>query len=187
MDYIGDLAALTDEELLARSLGNPALFEVLVVRYHALFLERAHYILKSRDDAEDAVQDTFVRVYRFAPKFQGSQGSFKSWSVTILMNVVRTRYQKKAKEWGREAPLTPEHYETLPEPSTKEAIQAKDIIERSFAFLPEDTVRILRLATIEELPYEEIARKEGISVGAVKTRVHRAKKALREVVGDLRV
>lgn len=187
MELQNNLAALSDEELLSRSLKDPALFEMLVVRYQRIFFEKALYVLKSKDDAEDAVQDAFVRVYRFAPQFRGDAGSFRSWSVTVLMNVVRTRYQKKSTEWTRHAPLTPEHYETLAAPSEKNAIQARDIIVRAFAHVPKDVARILELACIQELPYEEIARMEGISVGAVKTRVHRAKKVLRKTIGDIRI
>lgn len=187
MEYARDLAELTDEELLFRSLGNPGLFEALVLRYQRLFLEKALYVVKSKDDAEDVVQDTFVRIYRFAPRFSGDEGTFRSWAVTILMNVARTRYQKKAKERQRNAPLSQEHYETLSAPPEKDAIQARDIIERALDSVPESAARILRLASLEGLPYEEIARREGMSVGAVKTRVHRAKKILKQTIGDIRV
>lgn len=187
MEYVHDLTEMSDEALLSHSTTHPSAFEILVARYQSHFLERALYIVKTKDDAEDVVQDAFVRIYRFAPRFNESMGSFKSWAMTILMNVARSRYQKKAKEWKRSASLTQEHYEALPAPSEKDALQAKDIITRALEHVPEDIARILRLAFIEELPYSVIAEREGIQVGAVKTRVHRAKKVLKETIGDIKI
>lgn len=183
--HIDDIAKLSDESLLSYALEHPDAFEVLVRRYQHEFLERALRVLRNRDDAEDTVQDTFVRIYRFGGRFRGAQGTFKSWALTILLNTARTRYQKKAREWKRTAPLTPEHYETLASPSERDAVHAKDIIERSLALLGEETAVLLRLAFIEELPYEEIATRSGMKVGAVKTRIHRAKKSLRALIGSI--
>jgi len=187
MDHVHtqELGNLSDEQLLEYALKSPSAFEFLVVRYQKLFLERALYIIKDRDEAEDVVQDTFVRIYRFAPRFCGDSGSFKSWAMTILMNVARTKYQKKAKEWKRTAPLSSEHYESLSAPSEHDAAHAKDIIERAFAFVPNDVAHILKLAFIEQLSYREIADREDSTEGAIKTRVHRAKKVLRNIIGDV--
>lgn len=187
MEHVSSLQQMTDEELLLNSLKKPDLFEILVSRYQRQFLERATFVVKDRDEAEDIVQDTFVRIYRFAPRFRGEEGTFKAWGTTILMNVARTRYQKKAKSWARFAPLTPEHYESLKDDSLDvDASYAKDELERAFLLMDEETANILKQAYIENVPYQEIAEKEGISVGAVKTRVHRGKKVLRDIVLDRR-
>lgn len=185
MDHVQDLNNLSDEVLLERSLKEPQAFEVLVTRYQKDFLNRASFVVKSRDVAEDVVQDTFVRIYRFAPRFKESHGTFKAWAMTILMNVARTRYQKQAKEWGRTSTLEPEHYESLAAPSEKDAILAKDTIERALEKAPQEVASLLRLAFIEGLSYEEIAEREGVTVGAIKTRVHRGKKVLRTIITEL--
>lgn len=185
MDHAHDLTALTDEELLERSLKVPSAFEVLVARYQKKFLERAMFVVKNRDDAEDIVQDAFVRMYRFASRFNGEAGNFQAWAMTILMNVARTRYQKRAKEWLRTAPLTPDHYESLAEPSDQDATLAKDVVERLLTRVPDDVARLMRLAFLEGLAYKEIATKEGMSEAAVKTRIHRAKKVLRGLIKEL--
>lgn len=185
MDQVYDLSAFSDEDLLRQSLRSPSAFELLVTRYQAHFLERAGYVVKSKDEAEDVVQETFIRIYRFAPRFDAGAGTFRAWATTILMNVARTRYQKQMLARGRMAPLTTEHYESLAAPSTKDAALAKDTVERALQSAPEDVAIILRLAYIEELPYHEIAARLDVSVGAVKTRVHRAKKLLRGIVGTM--
>lgn len=185
MDQVFDLHALTDEELLTRSIAAPSAFEVLLSRYQSQFLDRAMHVVKSRDEAEDVVQETFVRIYRFAPRFDAGAGTFRAWGMTILMNVARTRFQKQALQRGRVALLDPDHYESLAAPDTKEAAYAKDTVERALKEAPPETAEVLRLAYIEELPYQEIAERLSVSVGAVKTRVHRAKKLLRGIIGTL--
>src|SRR3989338_4182867 len=142
MDHVYDLTALSDEELLARSVESPSAFEVLLSRYQKTFLERAEYIVKSRDEAEDVVQEAFIRIYRFAPKFRGEEGTFRAWSLTILMNVARTHYRKGARTRQVITPLEPEHYESLPDASAKEAVYAKDEITRILGKVPEETANI---------------------------------------------
>jgi RNA polymerase sigma-70 factor (ECF subfamily) len=181
-----DLQTLSDEELLALSQKKPAAFEFLVSRYQSQFLTRAQMVVKTRDAAEDVVQDAFVRMYRFAPRFDAAQGNFRSWALTILMNVARTHYAKRARERGHTAPLTPEHYESLADDSLedKEGPEgyARETIAKALAEAPEDVAEILTLAFIEGLPHAEIGERLGISAAAVKTRVHRAKAVMRDII-----
>ncbi len=183
---VDDLLSLSDEALLELSLQRPGAFEILVARYQSQFLSRAQSVTRSRDTAEDVVQDTFVRIYRFAPRFRGEEGSFRAWSLTILMNVARTHYAKQARQRGQVASLDPEHYESLADLSVpdKEGHEgyAKEVIEKALALVSPEVAQILTLAYIDDLPYAEIAVRLSISVPAVKTRVHRAKAELRKVV-----
>lgn len=176
---------LTDEELLRESLRNPDAFEHLMIRHQREFLSRAQAVVKSRDEAEDVVQETFVRMYRFAPKFSESSGTFRAWSITILMNVARTKYQKAAKERGTFVHLEDEHYASLPDTNRTdhEIYLDTEDVKRVLAKVDADTAEILSLAYLEGLPYEEIASLKSISVGAVKARVHRAKIAVRNALG----
>ena len=188
MKAMGEFLSLSDEELLELSLKKPSAFELLISRYQSQFLVRAQGVLRSRDAAEDVVQETFVRIYRFAPRFSAASGTFRSWSLTILMNVARTHYRKASRDRGEVALLDPEHYESLADPNvTKEgdAAYAKEVIEKALPQVPKDAAHILALAFIEDLPYKEIAERLDISVPAVKTRVHRAKAELRRVIGAI--
>jgi RNA polymerase sigma-70 factor (ECF subfamily) len=186
MKGMDDITALSDEELLELSLTKPSAFEILLSRHQTEFLSRAQGVVRSRDGAEDVVQETFIRIYRFAPRFDAKAGNFRAWSLTILMNVARTHYRKGARYRGEVALLDPEHYESLADPNvTKEGDQAyaKEVVEKALPKVSEDVRTILSLAYLEDLPYKEIAEKLGISVPAVKTRVHRAKAELRKVLG----
>src|SRR5262249_47427727 len=137
----------------------------LMTRYQKEFASRAQAVVKSRDEAEDVVQETFVRIYRFAPKFNASSGTFRSWSLTILMNVARTKYQKRAKERGVFAELQDAHFESLADPSNVYIhLMNKDEVGRVLERVDEDTAEILTLAYIQGMPYEEIATLKQISI-----------------------
>jgi RNA polymerase sigma-70 factor (ECF subfamily) len=183
---VEDTRLLTDEALLELALKNPSVFEVLLERYQSSFLSRAQGVVGDRDRAEDVVQDTFVRIYRFAPRFKGEEGSFRAWALTILMNVARTHYARGARDRGRTATLEPDHYESLKDDSihAKEGNEnyAKEVIQKALALAPKDVSEILTLGILEDLPYAEIATRLGITVAAVKTRVHRAKAAMRDII-----
>lgn len=184
-----EFASLTDEELLAESIRNPAAFESLLGRYQSQFLSRAQSVVGTRDAAEDVVQEAFIRIYRFAPRFRNEHGTFRSWALTILMNVARTNYRKAVTERSHSVVLDPEYYESLADTSasTKEGDEeyAREIIIKALPQAPQDVQRILRLAYLDDLPYKDIAEQEGLSVAAVKTRVHRAKAVLRDIITNL--
>lgn len=184
---VSEYDTLTDEDLLRLSLKKPAAFEVLMTRHQREFLARAQAVVKSRDDAEDVVQETFVRMYRFAPRFNAANGTFRAWSVTILMNVARTKYQKKAKERDVFADLEDKHYENLGDDRVHQHYLDEDTVSRVLGLVDAATAEILTLAYIKALPYEEIAKLKETSVGAVKARVHRAKIMVRNALGEMQV
>jgi len=178
-----DLSHLADGEVLSRSQREPELFAVLVRRYEAALLRRARTILKSPEDAEEAVQDAFTKMYLYADKYHAQEGaSFSSWAYTILNRVAYTKYRVKMAEWGKRAELLPEHYESLPDARAEflEDLSIRNEVITALAKLPETAAKILRLQFIEGKSQEEIAASEGLSIPAVKTRVHRAKKLFKQ-------
>lgn len=184
-----DLSTLSDAEVLARSRKEPALFSALVHRYEAPLLRRARTILKSPEDAEEAVQDAFTKMYLYADKYHPQEGaSFSSWMYTILNRVAYTKYRAKSSEWGKRAELEPEHYESLPDTRAEflEDLSIRDEVIAALSILPETAAKILRLQFIEGRSQEEIAAAEKLSVPAVKTRVHRAKKLFKEAYDEQR-
>lgn len=170
----------TDEDILAASIRNPSLFGIIVDRYTVPFQNKARRILGWRDEVDDIVQDTFVKIYQNAHKFQVQEGaSFKSWGYKILINTTFTYYQKLKKKDESVVILDDEIMELIPDrPSEKET---EDFVGSVFSRIPEHLARILRLHFIMGMPQKEIAKVEHISVSAVKTRIHRAKKHFKEV------
>src|SRR3989338_7500866 len=143
-----ELSALPDAEVLARSQKEPDLFAVLVHRYEAALLRRARTILKSSEDAEEAVQDAFTKMYLYADKYHPQEGaSFSSWAYTILNRVAYTKYRVKSIERGRRAELEPEHYESLPDARAEflEDLSIRNEVITALAKLPETAAKILRL------------------------------------------
>ncbi len=180
-----DLKELPDEEVLALSLTNPDAFSTIVDRYQEAFIRKAKSILVNEEDAFDAVQETFVRIYSAAKRFKTQEGaSFKSWGYRILVNQCFTLYQKRKRHSDKAAVLSDEHFELLPDKQGIESYEQKlnrDHILSLVSRLPVMLARIARLYFIEEKPQEEIAEIEGVSVGAVRARIHRAKKELEKI------
>jgi len=185
---VDDISSLTDEALLELSLKSPGAFEMLIARYQREFTSRAQAVMGGKDAAEDVAQEAFIRIYRFGPRFRGEAGSFRAWSLTILMNVARTHYRKVARERGMTAILDPEHYEALADPYTlrrDDEMFTRELVERALGEAPPEVARIMRLAFLEELPYKDIAEQENLSIAAVKTRVFRAKAVLKIIIARI--
>ena len=182
-----ELAQLSDAEVLARSEKEPELFAVLVHRYEAALLRRARRVLSSPEDAEEAVQDAFTKMYLYADKYHEQEGAtFSSWAYTILNRVAYTKYKAKSVERGKRAELLPEHYESLPDARAEflEDLSIRNEVITALAKLPETAAKILRLQFIEGKTQEEIAESEQLSIPAVKTRVHRAKKLFKQAYDE---
>lgn len=181
---VEDYGALSDAEILARVGKEPELFAILVRRYEAPLLRRARRILFSPEEAEEAVQDAFTKMYLYADKYRPQEGaSFSSWAYTILNRVAYTKYRAVRTEQGKRADLIPEQYESLPDEQGEfiEDLSIRNEVLAALAKLPETAAKILKLQFIEGKSQEEIANEEDLSVSAVKTRVHRAKKLFKKV------
>ena len=180
-----DVTDKTDEEVLSLSVREPEHFRILLERYQDAFIRKAISILKNREDAEEVVQETFSKIYLYADKFTVQEGaSFSSWGYRILINTSFTKYQKLKRDWNGLQKLEPEIYETLPDTKTEqfEKLEMSDYIVSVLSEMPDKLSLILSKHFIDGKPQKDIAKEEGISIGAVKTRVHRAKEAFRKQV-----
>lgn len=179
-----DLQKMSDEEILALSVKTPGAFEIIVDRYQNALTRKALTILRNKEEAEDIVQESFAKIYLNAGKFKIKEGaSFKSWAYKILINTSFTRYQKIKKEKGLRISLNPEIYESLGDIQSRqfEKQEVSEYIISVLSRMPEHLSRVLQLHILEGKPQEQIAIEEEISVSAVKTRVHRAKKAFKKI------
>jgi RNA polymerase sigma-70 factor, ECF subfamily len=181
---IEDYAAISDAEILKRSQREPALFAIIVRRYEAPLLRRAKAVLRSPEDAEDVVQDAFTKMFLYADKYQKQEGAtFASWAYTIMNRVAYTKYKSRKTDHEGVVELEPEHFESLPDSKDAflEDLSIRSEVLAALARLPETAARLLRLQFIDGKSQEEIATLEALSVSAVKTRVHRAKKLFKQV------
>jgi RNA polymerase sigma-70 factor (ECF subfamily) len=183
-----DYSSASDEELLALSVAIPSVFAVLIERYEKPFLKKARYILRNTEDAEDVVQETFTKIYLNAGHFKKQFGAqFSSWGYRILCNTCFSAYRraKKKKEYTFNVP--DDMYERIPDIYTRdfEKQEINDYVASILTRLPKNLATILSMHFLEGKPQKEIAVEQGLSIGAVKTSVYRAKKAFREVSGQI--
>jgi RNA polymerase sigma factor (sigma-70 family) len=178
----------TDEELLSASVRHPSLFAALVERYEAAFLRKALSIVHDKEEAEDIVQEAFTKMYLYAPKFKVVEGAtFSSWGYRIVINTALTHYMKRKKEHGVRADLEPEILELFPDKHMRqfEKTELADEVASVLSRMPEPLARALAGFLLEGKTQEEIAQSEGVSVGAIKTRVHRAKQEFKKVFNSI--
>ena len=175
---------LKDEDILAASLEKPALFRILVARYQEAFIRKALSILRQQEEAEDIVQEAFVKIYFNGKKFKKMDGiEFKSWAYKILVNTAISRYRKISKKWQMES-TDPLDLELASERdfSTEDMVlakEAKSVTADLISHLPKPLARLVSLYYIEDKSYKEIAKQESVTIPALKMKLFRAKKLLR--------
>ncbi len=181
-----NIVDLRDEEVLERSITHPGLFAVLVERYQDAFLRKAESVVRSREEAEDIVQETFTKIYFNARRFKTVEGaSFKSWGYKILMNTTFTHYQKLKKKGAAHVELDPEFYETLPDPANYSHEETmRDYVASFLSRMPAQLARPLSLHFIDEYSQKEIAEMEGTTVSAIKTKIYRAKREFQRLLDE---
>ena len=182
-----DTNAQTDEEVLDLSMGNPVYFEVLVERYQTAFLRKSRSILKNKADAQDAVQDTFVKIYLKGNKFKKQEGaSFSSWAYKILINTCFTAYSKQKRSQDFVSVLDNELMDILPDNFEKEFRTRVDIDEvlSYISKLPDIFRSVAQKFYVEGKSGQDIAQDLEISQNVVRTRLHRARKEIQEHMVD---
>lgn len=88
---------MSDEEILKLSYRKPHYFGELFNRHNKRFMAIAKKTLRSKDDAEDVVQETFVKIYKYGKKFSEGNGKFRPWANTILRNCIADQINKYKK------------------------------------------------------------------------------------------
>lgn len=174
----------SDEELLALSVAEPSLFALLVRKYEEPFLRKAFSIVRDECSAEDIVQEAFTKIYMNASKFKKQEGAqFSSWAYRILINTALTHYARRKKKSGGEVSLDEEIWALIPDRNLRqfEKKELEDVVASVLSRMPAPMAKALSAFFIEGKSQEEIAEAEGLSVGAIKTRVHRAKREFKRL------
>jgi RNA polymerase sigma-70 factor (ECF subfamily) len=175
-----------DEDLVGRFLaGDADAFTQLVERHRQRVYNVCFRLLGDPDDAADASQDAFLSVLTKIGQFRGDS-AFTTWLHRIAVNACydltrRRRRQPMLRLAGdaelpeeRSGPSIPDHADELA--GTRDAVAA-------LAAIPDEFRRVLVLADLQDLAYEEIAKILDIPIGTVKSRVHRGRVALARAMG----
>ena len=183
-----------DEATLLAGLrgGDEAAFAKLVGRYSARLLAVTRRLLNQEQDAQDAVQDAFLSAFRGLANFDGNS-SLATWLHRIAVNaaLMKLRSQRRKPEQPIDG-LLPTYYDDGhrrdPGPAWKalasdaERAETRELVRRCIAQLPDSFRVVLVLRDIEQLDTAAVAEHLGIEAGAVKTRLHRARQALRTLL-----
>lgn len=178
------LDGIKDEEILRQSLNEPALFEMLVEKYHEPLMRAAWRVVRNRQEAEDIIQEAFVKMYKNAHKFEKMEGiEFKSWAYKVTINTAITHYRKlKRGEFLAEDPTV---YEESPGPLSDEPIllksDARTAVASALADMPPHLRSVLEHYYLEDKSYQAIAHEEGITISTLKMRLFRAKKLFKKI------
>jgi RNA polymerase sigma-70 factor, ECF subfamily len=165
-----------DEELVQRVLrGETRDFAELVGRHHPRLLRYATRMLGDPGDAEEVVQDAFVRAHRSLNRYQ-DRDRFGAWIFRILVNACRARHAILRRRERTFVPYS-DALEGSEEPRFYEPFSRR--VQQALAELPAELREAVLLKYVEELSYEEMSAVSGVGVSALKMRVMRAREQMR--------
>ena len=165
--------------------GDRHSFERFVREHEAAVLRYIRTRTADPQLAEDALQETFIAAWRSAATFRGA-GSARAWLLGIARNAVRRQYRRPAGEPDSFEPLDAiavrAGWGRAPDDSLDERIAARELVERGFERLSSEDREVLLLRDLEGFGNEDVARMLGLSLPAVKSRLHRARLRFMESV-----
>jgi RNA polymerase sigma-70 factor (ECF subfamily) len=188
----------TEEITLERArTGDVAAFNELVSIYQTRIFSKVFSILRNRQDAEEITQDTFIRAQRGLSSFRGT-ASFSTWLYQIATNLARNRYwywwrRRRDASLSLDCPMGESGDMTLVDVlADKELTPVEQTINKEFADcvagcmsnLKDAHREILLMRNVKNMAYEDIAEQLGLSIGTVKSRIARAREALRALMGE---
>ncbi|MGD9818541.1 MAG: RNA polymerase sigma factor [Desulfomonilaceae bacterium] len=189
------LATLSDEQLIEEAIkGSEAHFDVLVERYTPQIYRLARGITNSHSEAEDVVQETFLKIFKNLNKFSSDKANFKTWALTIArnqsINTLASIKRKALQFFGDRENDDPEPDFSF-NPMSSEVQDAETLmslkqrfyqLEGALKKIPERQKTALILKTQENMSYEEIANVMSVSVSSVESLIFRGRKKLIELL-----
>ncbi len=178
-----------DAHLVARwQEGDAGAFEALVRRHQGPVYRLLRRMLGSREEAEDVAQEAFLSLHRHGHRFRGD-ARFSTFVYRVAANAALNRRRSLGRRRARERQLAGHQAAGTDLPSTprdpEDAASGAEVqveVQRALLELPPDLRIASILYDIEGVPYAEVARVLGIPEGTVKSRIHRARKALRDLL-----
>jgi len=179
----------TDSEIIRRVInGDQRAYAELVDRHKDKAMTLAVRMLKNRSEAEEALQDAFVRAYRALPSFE-RKSTFSTWFYRIVFNVCSSTLNKRGSnnllsiDIENDDELKTEIPSDDDEPDIElESKEFSEIVRREISVMEESYSSILTMFFLQEMSYEEIISVTGLPLGTVKNRLFRARMQLRTAV-----
>ena len=186
----------TDADVVARARqGDHDAFRILVERYQERAFRLALRVLRDEEWAKDVVQEGFLKVYRSLDRFEG-RSSFYTWMYRVMMNLCldakRRDRRDRHVEWEEGAPIEPDpaapdaasalYQEQVGPAGSLERAQLRGFVAKAIEQLSDDARQTLLLREIEGLSYAEIAECLGVPKVTVMSRLHHARRRVREIL-----
>lgn len=185
---VTDTATPPEDLLPAVARGDAAAVKACLDRYGALVWSLARRMSRSGTDAEDAVQEIFISVWKNAGRFDPNKGS----EVTFVATIARRRLIDRLRQSGRrpnESPIESGPSPTAPGDEITAPAELREevgIANRALAELGEDQRRVLQMSIGHGLSHERIAEATGIPLGTVKTHIRRGLIRVRALLEEQR-
>jgi len=186
----------SDQALVEKAkAGDYQAFEALVNRYEGKVYRLSMRMLRNQEDAEDALQEAFLQVYRGLKGFEG-RSSFSTWLFRLATNVCLMKIRHRETEPARLLPLEDylprheegEHPHIQDWPDKPEEVlltkESREKMLEALEKLPPEYRAVFILRDVEGFSNAEAGEALGISVAAVKSRLHRARLTLRGMLSD---
>jgi len=171
-----------DRELVERArAGEREAFDLLVARYQRRLLRLVLRLLRDQAEAEDVVQETFLKAYRALPRFRGD-AAFYTWLYRIALNGARNAILRRRQRGASHGVAPSQLPAPAPEIGTPESMllskQVMLAIDAAMEALPLELRTAIALREIEGLSYEEIGQIMECPLGTVRSRIFRAREAI---------
>jgi RNA polymerase sigma-70 factor, ECF subfamily len=186
----------SDSDLLARAQqGDATAFRALIRRHDKYLYRVARSVLPNDEEAEDVIQETFIRAYTALADFRGD-ASLRTWLTRITLNEAARRRKRQratvdlaALQAAQERNARSAHAQSLTAPDrdperTAAQNQIRKMLEKAIDDLPATFRTVFILRDVEDVSIKEAAQLLGLREETVKTRLHRARRMLRETLGE---
>lgn len=174
--------------------GDKRAFELLVLKYQRKLMRLVLYFVKDHAQAEDLVQETFIKAYRALSNFRG-ESAFYTWLYRIGVNTAKNYLMSQRRRVPTSTDTDSQDAENLDvadglrESSTPESVlatkQLAQTVNDAMAALPEELRVAISLREIEGLSYDEIAEMMGCPIGTVRSRIFRARETIANKIRPL--
>ena len=161
--------------------GETEAFEMLVRRHEKTIFNLVYRMLGDYDEAAEVSQEVFLSAYRAIGQFRGD-ANFSTWLYRIALNHTSTRRKTLIRRQQRNVAIEDTEPVRDLQPGPAETMEKKEIrerVQRALDNLEPDDATVILLRDLQDIPYEEVARLLEIPVGTVKSRLHRARQALK--------
>jgi len=175
---------ISDQEIIdSVRKGNDSDYSIIVNRYKNKAFSMLKRMLKNEFDAEEVLQDCFLKAYNSLSSFKG-ESKFSTWFYRIVYNTALTRLSSQKRKTESEMTSVEDHFNLESEYRSDE-IEREDVnqlIRKTISKLPERYSAIITMFYLSEMSIEEISEVTAMSISNVKVMLHRSRNSLRDLI-----